>query len=112
MEMTTQNTSARSERSEDRESMEYVHMRSSVNYRMAGKGPHIPKTANADGLVLNADPDLYSEENKKLTERDNRALGSIILALSTELYLNFEQHEIAQGLWNAFCLRFEGNAAL
>ncbi|KAI3821405.1 hypothetical protein L1987_08972 [Smallanthus sonchifolius] len=53
------------------------------------KGPHIPKTANADG-----------------------ALGSIILALPTKLYLNFEQHETAQGLWNALCLRFEGNAAL
>ncbi|KAI3802208.1 hypothetical protein L1987_30338 [Smallanthus sonchifolius] len=76
------------------------------------KGPHIPKTTNDDGLVLIADPDLYSEENKKLIERDNRALGSIILALPTELYLNFEQHEIAQGLWNDLCLRFEGNAAL
>ncbi|KAI3784122.1 hypothetical protein L1987_43215 [Smallanthus sonchifolius] len=65
------------------------------------KGPHIPKTANADGLVPIVDPDLYSDEDKKLIERDNRALGSIILALSTELYQNFEQHETAQGL----CLR-------
>ncbi|KAI3797496.1 hypothetical protein L1987_32753 [Smallanthus sonchifolius] len=76
------------------------------------KGPHVPKTANADDVVLIDDPDLYSEEDKKLIERDNRALGSIILALSTELYLNFEQHETTQGLWNALCLRFEGNATL
>ncbi|KAI3814134.1 hypothetical protein L1987_18881 [Smallanthus sonchifolius] len=67
------------------------------------------KTANANGLVPIADPDLYSEEDKKLIERDNRGLGSIILDLSTEL---FEQHETAQGLWNALCLRFDGNAAL
>ncbi|KAI3776566.1 hypothetical protein L1987_46352 [Smallanthus sonchifolius] len=76
------------------------------------KRPHIPKTANADGLVPIADPDLYSEEDKKLIERDNRALGLIILALPTELYPNFEQHETAQGLWNALCLMFEGNAPL
>ncbi|KAI3802029.1 hypothetical protein L1987_30152 [Smallanthus sonchifolius] len=49
------------------------------------KGPHVPKTANADGLVSIADQDLYSEEDKKLIERDNRALDSIIFALSTEL---------------------------
>ncbi|KAI3717452.1 hypothetical protein L1987_69082 [Smallanthus sonchifolius] len=76
------------------------------------KGPHIPKTTIDDGLVPIADPDLYSEEDKKLIHRDNRALGSIILALPIELYLNFEQHETTQGLWNALCLRFEGNAAL
>ncbi|KAI3784168.1 hypothetical protein L1987_43262 [Smallanthus sonchifolius] len=73
---------------------------------------HVPKTANVDGLVSIADPDLYSEEDKKLIERDNCALGSIILALPNKLYLNFEQHETAQGLWNALCMRFEGNVAL
>ncbi|KAI3821285.1 hypothetical protein L1987_08849 [Smallanthus sonchifolius] len=69
------------------------------------KDPHIPHMINANGLVPIVDPDQYLEEDKKLIERDNRALGSIILALPTELYLNFEQHEISQGLWNALCLR-------
>ncbi|KAI3821667.1 hypothetical protein L1987_09236 [Smallanthus sonchifolius] len=76
------------------------------------KGPHVPKTANADSLVPIDNPDLYTEEDMKLVDRDNRALGSIILALPTELYLNFEQHETTQWLWNAPFLRFVGNAEL
>ncbi|KAI3784193.1 hypothetical protein L1987_43287 [Smallanthus sonchifolius] len=63
------------------------------------KGPHIPTTANVDGLVLIVDPDLYSEEDKKLIERDNRALGSIILALPTEFSSGKKNRSSSRSTW-------------
>ncbi|KAI3811068.1 hypothetical protein L1987_20784 [Smallanthus sonchifolius] len=56
------------------------------------KGPHVPKTVNADGLVTIADPDLYPEEDK--FEGNTALQGSLTYLLLKQYNMfNYKKNE-------------------
>ncbi|KAI3776280.1 hypothetical protein L1987_46055 [Smallanthus sonchifolius] len=49
------------------------------------------------------------EEEKKDYDREKKALGSITMALTRELFHNFRGYDNSKDLWKALHKRFEGN---
>ncbi|KAI3821782.1 hypothetical protein L1987_09354 [Smallanthus sonchifolius] len=72
-------------------------------------GPHKPVTTTADVQR----PKLVSEYDDKdnaLIARDNKAYGSIAMALPMDVFNIFAEYTTAKDLWVALCTRYEGSA--
>ncbi|KAI3819850.1 hypothetical protein L1987_13702 [Smallanthus sonchifolius] len=72
-------------------------------------GPHKPVTTTVDVQR----PKLVSEYDEKdiaLIARDNKAYGSIAMALPMDVFNIFAEYTTAKDLWVALCTRYEGSA--
>ncbi|KAI3797199.1 hypothetical protein L1987_32453 [Smallanthus sonchifolius] len=72
-------------------------------------GPHKPVTTTADVQR----PKFVSEYDDKdipLIARDNKAYGSIAMALPMDVFNIFAEYTAAKDLWVALCTRYEGSA--
>ncbi|KAI3796079.1 hypothetical protein L1987_38742 [Smallanthus sonchifolius] len=71
-------------------------------------GPHKPVTTTADVQR----PKLVSEYDEKdlaLIARDNKAYGTIAMALPMDIFNIFAEYTTAKDLWSALCTRYEGS---
>ncbi|KAI3802040.1 hypothetical protein L1987_30163 [Smallanthus sonchifolius] len=71
-------------------------------------GPHKPVTTTADVQR----PKLVSEYDEKdlaLIARDNKAYGTIAMALPMDIFNIFAEYTTAKDLWAALCTRYEGS---
>ncbi|KAI3711964.1 hypothetical protein L1987_70513 [Smallanthus sonchifolius] len=71
-------------------------------------GPHKPVTTTADVQR----PKLVSEYDEKdlaLIARDNKAYGTIVMALPMDIFNIFAEYTTAKDLWAALCTRYEGS---
>ena len=75
-------------------------------------GPHIPVTTVGGANVRNNMPETFTERDKKLVDRDNKAFGALILCLSSEIHNRFGEHKSAKSLYDALCEFYYGNADL
>ncbi|KAL8205619.1 hypothetical protein R6Q57_009170 [Mikania cordata] len=61
-----------------------------------------------NGLIPK-DPELYTENDILLKEKDDKSYDSISMALSADVAHGFNEHETAKQLWDALVERFEVN---
>lgn len=64
---------------------------------------HTPMTTIGDIPTMNNDPNTYTEKDKKLFDRENKALCALILCLSTEINYQFGGHHNAKSIYDALC---------
>jgi hypothetical protein len=92
---------------------QFVYLSDASLWESIVKGPHNPVSMAADSdLILPKDPSQYNELDKKLIERDLKALASLTTALPNEILHGFKQHTTAKDLWDALTTRYEGNEEL
>ena len=79
-------------------------------WRSIEEGPFVPSfQSELNGPLVPKDPELYTDNDILMMEKDEKAYASITMALSTDVAHGFKEHKTAKELWNALVERFEGN---
>ncbi|KAD3067019.1 hypothetical protein E3N88_34899 [Mikania micrantha] len=79
-------------------------------WRSIEEGPYVPSyQSEINGPLVPKDPELYTDNDILMMEKDEKAYASITMALSTDVAHGFKEHKTAKELWNALVERFEGN---
>ncbi|KAD5802663.1 hypothetical protein E3N88_14023 [Mikania micrantha] len=79
-------------------------------WRSIEEGPYVPSyQSEINGPLVPKDPELYTDNDILLMEKDEKACASITMALSTDVAHGFKEHKTAKDQWNALVERFEGN---
>ncbi|KAL8245818.1 hypothetical protein R6Q59_007034 [Mikania micrantha] len=79
-------------------------------WRSIEEVPFVPSyQSEINGPLVPKDPELYTDNDILMMEKDEKAYASITMALSTEVAHGFKEQKTAKELWNALIERFEGN---
>ncbi|KAK1421790.1 hypothetical protein QVD17_24422 [Tagetes erecta] len=66
-------------------------------------GQHTPIRVIGDATIRNTDPSSYTDRDKRLIERDNRAFDVLKLCLTRDSRSKFAEHKNAKSLYDALC---------